>query len=119
MGATGAAGAYTVRVEGNAPNSRIDDDTPARPSTGLDKRHAYKSSPAGWAHRPGSGRTQHVCTQSLCGRMASAALVLTTMLCRLLYDLEGQAERTDSKLAAATRRMNFFLQKAEGENKSL
>ncbi len=35
---------------------------------------------------------------------------------RILHDFEGQVVRTESKLAAATRRMNFFLQKAEGVN---
>lgn len=34
---------------------------------------------------------------------------------RLLYDLEGQVDRTEGKLAAATRRMEFFMRKAEGE----
>ena len=45
-------------VKGNAPNSRTDDDAPARPSTGLDKWHAYNHRPTGWAYRAGSGRTQ-------------------------------------------------------------
>lgn len=43
-------------------------------------------------------------------------LVLTAEFTRLLHDFEAQVDRTEGKLAAATRRMNFFLQKAEGEN---
>jgi hypothetical protein len=49
----------------------------------------------------------------------TAALVLTADITRLLHDFEAQVDRTESKLAAATRRMNFFLQKAEGETLSL
>jgi hypothetical protein len=49
----------------------------------------------------------------------TAALVLTAEFTRLLNDFEAQVDRTEGKLAAATRRMNFFLQKAEGENLSL
>ena len=51
-----------------------------------------------------------------CGRMAALILILTAGITRILHDFEGQVSRTESKLAAATRRMNYFLQKAEGEN---
>lgn len=47
------------------------------------------------------------------------ATVLTADITRILHDFEAQVGRTESKLAAATRRMNSFLQKAEGENLSL
>jgi len=63
-----------------------------------------------------------VCIQSLLGTRgfgSTAALVLTAEFTRLLHDFEAQVDRTEGKLAAATRRMNFFLQKAEGENLSL
>lgn len=50
------------------------------------------------------------------GRTAALILILTADMTRILHDFEGQVSRTESKLAAATRRMNFFLEKAEGRN---